>query len=174
MLIQNRLDMSRSTVCWRCEDKQDFILLKHVQADFSNWIILVNDLKEDEVDLLFKTGAYTLLPINTPKEIIQFHVKKLDKEIWKNLNSFDPYEGVCYLFGTKIEGLTKKEIQLLKLFVMKDDYSISKDIVVKTIWKDILVNSKTLDVHFYNLRRKLSPYGIKIKLKRRGEWQLQL
>ena len=174
MLIQSRLELSRTTVCWWCDNQDDITLLKHIHNDLSHWLILSEKLNSDTVDFLFNAGTHSILPTTTPVEIVKFHLKKLEKNIWKSLNSFDPYEGVCYLFGTKVEGLTKKEIQLLKLFLQKDDHKIIKDEVVRAIWKDILVNSKTLDVHFYNLRRKLAPYDIKIKLMRRGEWQLQL
>lgn len=172
LLIQNRLDLNQSLVVWHIENSAELSMLKNIKSDLSHWIVLAPEFSKDDANLLFNSGAFSILSDTVDDNILNFHIKRLEKQVWKNLNTFDPYEGVCYLFGTKVEGLTKKEIQLLKLFMLRENYTVEKDEVVKTIWKDILVNSKTLDVHFYNLRRKLSPYGIQIKLVRRGEWQL--
>lgn len=172
LLIQNRLELGQSIIVWHLDNSEELALLKNIKYDLSHWVILAPQFSKEDTNLLFNSGAFCILPNNIDDNVLNFHVQKLEKHIWKHLNTFDPYEGVCYLFGTKIEGLTKKEIQLLKLFMLRENYTVEKEQVVKTIWKDILVNSKTLDVHFYNLRRKLSPYGIQIKLVRRGEWQL--
>ena len=54
----------------------------------------------------------------------------------------------------------------------KEDQKVEKEELLETIWKDIKVNSKTLDVHFYNLRKKLNSHHIKINLVKRGQWEL--
>ncbi len=174
LLIQGRLSLAQSMVVWLCEKRDELSLLRNISSDLANWIVVGSHFSSDDFDYLFNAGVASILPQESSLDVVRFHLKKLERDIWRRLTTFDPYEGVCYLFGTKVEGLTKKEIQLLKLFVLRDDHRVEKDEVVATIWKDTLVNSKTLDVHFYNLRRKLAPYGIQIKLVRRGEWQLQL
>ena len=74
--------------------------------------------------------------------------------------------------GRKVDKLTKKEMQLLLFFLDSPDMIASRDVVLKEAWGSTTVNPKTVDVHLYNLRRKLLPYNIFIKPARRGSWQL--
>ncbi len=64
--------------------------------------------------------------------------------------------------GVSLKGLTFKERQLLAIFVLSADRSVARSDLFGAIWKDISVNKKTLDVHLFNLRRKLHPVGFDI------------
>ena len=64
--------------------------------------------------------------------------------------------------GVSLKGLTFKERQLLAIFVLNVERSVTRAELFGTIWKDINVNKKTLDVHLFNLRRKLHPVGFDI------------
>ena len=46
---------------------------------------------------------------------------------------------------------------------MKEEKTLHRNDIVKVIWKNIAIHPNTLDVHIYNLRKKLKTfdYGIK-------------
>ena len=46
---------------------------------------------------------------------------------------------------------------------MKEEKTLHRNEIVKVIWKNIAIHPNTLDVHIYNLRKKLKTfdYGIK-------------
>ncbi len=59
--------------------------------------------------------------------------------------------------------LTHKECQILAS--IKDSESITKDNLLKCVWSDVKVGRKTLDVHIFNLRKKLRPLGLSIQFE---------
>ena len=46
---------------------------------------------------------------------------------------------------------------------MKDDKTLHRNEIVKIIWRNIAIHPNTLDVHIYNLRKKLKDYNYGIK-----------
>lgn len=74
--------------------------------------------------------------------------------------------------GVQITNLTSKQIQLLNLFLKSDDRSISRQDILEKVWGDTTVHPKTVDVHLYNLRRKLHGYGFLIRSDGGGRWSL--
>jgi DNA-binding response OmpR family regulator len=60
-------------------------------------------------------------------------------------------------------GLTNKEMQIVSMIMHSPDRKVSRTELTDKIWGDAALNSKTLDVHMFNLRRKLKPLGIVIK-----------
>lgn len=74
--------------------------------------------------------------------------------------------------GKKVEGLTQKQIKLLELFLNNDNREVDRDQILDKVWGDTSVHPKTIDVHLYNLRRKLHPYGYMIKSEGQGRWIL--
>ncbi|MEW6055685.1 MAG: winged helix-turn-helix domain-containing protein [Bdellovibrionota bacterium] len=68
--------------------------------------------------------------------------------------------------------LTLKEQQLLSLFLNSRDQSVSRTEILAQIWKNAKVDPKTVDVHLYNLRRKIQNGGIEIRSTSSGRWQL--
>ena len=64
--------------------------------------------------------------------------------------------------GVSVPGLTFKERQLLAIFILQPERAVRRTDLFGAIWKNISVNKKTLDVHLFNLRRKLHPLGLDI------------
>ncbi len=52
-------------------------------------------------------------------------------------------------------GLTIKEVKILRSLLSSSTKRLHRRDLIKTIWGDVCVHQKTLDVHIYNLRRKL-------------------
>jgi DNA-binding response OmpR family regulator len=60
--------------------------------------------------------------------------------------------------GTNLP-LTKKEFQILLLFLQKLGRVFSREELLKSVWPDdVFVNDRTVDVHITRLRKKITPY----------------
>ncbi|OIQ16142.1 MAG: hypothetical protein BM556_15905 [Bacteriovorax sp. MedPE-SWde] len=76
------------------------------------------------------------------------------------------------LDGREVENLTSKQKQLLSLFLNASDRVVSRDDILDHVWGDTSVHPKTVDVHLYNLRRKLHDHGYIIRSEGGGRWSL--
>lgn len=69
---------------------------------------------------------------------------------------------ICTLDGENVS-LTKKEFEILSLFLSRKNYIFSRDEILKYIWKDeVVVLDRTIDVNITRLRKKISHYGAHI------------
>jgi DNA-binding response OmpR family regulator len=76
------------------------------------------------------------------------------------------------LDGKKIPDLTVKQQQILSLFMNSPERVVNRKELLAKIWNDTSVNPKTVDVHLYNLRRKISEHGFLIRSEGGGNWSL--
>ncbi len=115
----------------------------------------------DDLNLMrfyLKAGArdYLLKPIR-PNELVAKVERALhqinNREILILRNDLD---------GLEVSDLTFREHQLLTIFLSREDRSVKRDELYGAIWSKVNVNPKTLDVHLFNLRRKLRPLGYDI------------
>jgi DNA-binding response OmpR family regulator len=65
------------------------------------------------------------------------------------------------LEGKAVLGLTLKERQLLASFLTRTGV-LTRNELHEALWRGVSVNRKTLDVHLFNLRRKIHPLGFDI------------
>lgn len=92
-------------------------------------------------------------PQLTPR-IVEYQGLKLDKD--SRLFSID---------GEKVD-LTKKEFELMKLFLTNMDRIFTREEILDNIWgKNIYVVDRTIDVNINRLRKKLGVYGKNIETK---------
>lgn len=115
----------------------------------------------DDLDLIrfyLKAGArdYLLKPIR-PNEL----VAKVEKAL-QSINNREILILRNDLDGLQVNNLTFKEHQLLTVFLSREDRSVKRGDLYGAIWNKVNVNRKTLDVHLFNLRRKLRPHGYDI------------
>ncbi|MBF0313735.1 MAG: response regulator transcription factor [Oligoflexia bacterium] len=69
--------------------------------------------------------------------------------------------------------LTKKEYEIMMLFLKSPNYTLHRKHLVEIIWKNVSVYPKTLDVHLYNLRKKILSFGFVITYsKETTQWTL--
>jgi DNA-binding response OmpR family regulator len=59
--------------------------------------------------------------------------------------------------------LTVKEVQIFSLLHQQPGRAVPKSKLQSTVWGNISVSDKTLDVHLFNLRKKLSKLDLEIK-----------
>ena len=77
-----------------------------------------------------------------------------------------------YLDGQLLEGLTCKQKALIRLFLSSENRTIKREKILEKVWGDKTIKPKTVDVHLYNLRRKIHPYGYLIRSEGGGCWKL--
>lgn len=70
--------------------------------------------------------------------------------------------------------LTAKEFQIFALLDQSERHSISREVLLAKIWRAIKVSPKTLDVHIFNLRRKIAPLGLEIFFRSPNQYQLNV
>lgn len=124
------------------------------------FMVVSSDDDIDSLRLCFKEGAtdYITKPFRKNELLVKIEaILKNNKVVGKPLKSNISIDGVA------IEGLTGKQKKLLALFDSREDRVIDRDLILDKVWGDTSVHPKTLDVHLYNLRRKLHPYGLIIK-----------
>ncbi len=70
------------------------------------------------------------------------------------------------------QSLTSKEFQILTMVYGSPGHSISKDEIMTAIWGEAKKETKALDVHLANLRKKVSNLGIDIRYRHPGKYVL--
>jgi DNA-binding response OmpR family regulator len=107
----------------------------------------------------FQVGAvdFLLSPINKNELILRIERFLKGRTI--------EYMGKPYLENVNPElmaKLTAKELKIFNYFIRFPHRSHHRDDLMKEVWKDVYVHPKTLDVHIYNLRKKIQGiYDIK-------------
>jgi DNA-binding response OmpR family regulator len=76
--------------------------------------------------------------------------------------SLDPLSMTLYTRNERSSELTAKEYRILSLFLQAPEHIVPRRHLVLTLWKDINVSEKTLDVHLSNIRRKIAALGLTI------------
>jgi DNA-binding response OmpR family regulator len=133
------------------------------------FIIVSSDDDIESLRLCFKEGAndYMTKPFKKNELLVKVET------ILKNKNRFGrSVKPEISIDGNVIDGLTAKQQKLLKLFLDQSSRVIDRQMILSKVWGDTIVHPKTIDVHLYNLRRKLHPYGYMIKSLGKGEWAL--
>lgn len=87
--------------------------------------------------------------------------------------SLDPVGHFASVDGKPIE-LTKKEFDLLKLFLENPKRVLSRDELLERVWHmDFMGETRTVDVHIGGLRAKIDPYGDSIETVRKLGYRLR-
>lgn len=70
---------------------------------------------------------------------------------------------VLHIEDNKVK-LTKKEFEILSLFLKNKDQVLSRNEILNKVWDDkTIVTYRTVDVHITRLRKKIGKYGNQIK-----------
>lgn len=59
--------------------------------------------------------------------------------------------------------LTSKELMIFDLINKAPNRQIKRNELIERVWKDVSVGSKTLDVHIFNIRRKMAKLNVQIR-----------
>lgn len=152
----------------------DFIGKMKSNGLFKVPIVIVSSV--DDVDVMrfcFKEGIldYLTKPFRRNELLVKieniFKKEEEDKSIVK-----DVHEKEVIINGKKVNNLTLKQLQVLSLFLKSPVRSVNRKDILKKVWGATSVHPKTVDVHLYNLRRKLDPLGFQITSHGPGQWKL--
>ena len=89
---------------------------------------------------------------------VRRELKKQHGDIKIDLHDLRVYRG-----ERQSEPFTNKELQIMSIMLDSPGFSAKRSKVVEDVWKTTKVTAKTLDVHLFNLRRKLAKLGVSIK-----------
>lgn len=143
------------------EDGHFFKLLNELDMTLNTPYMVIS--ASDDLETMrnaYQAGAidYLLKPFNQ-NEIrvkIERHLLNIEERIQETSKSLEA-------LNLDLTQFTNKEIKIIESFNMKEEKTLHRNEIVKIIWKNIAIHPNTLDVHIYNLRKKLKTfdYGIK-------------
>jgi DNA-binding response OmpR family regulator len=143
------------------EDGHFFKLLNESDMTLNTPYLVISS--SDDLETLrnaFQAGAidYLLKPFNQ-NEIrakVERHIINIEE---KNQETSKSLEAL----NLDLSQFTNKEIKIIESFNIKEEKTLHRNEIVKVIWKNIAIHPNTLDVHIYNLRKKLKMFGYGIK-----------
>ncbi len=164
-------------VDWMLPHYSGIDLVKMFRAKGSEALIMMLTAKDEETDILeaFEAGVddYMSKPFS-PRELsarISAHLKRFKRQTQDNVIKIedlmiDLEKRSAYINQVKIS-LTKKEFDLLYLFLKNFDRVLSRDTILNDIWNfDYDGDSRIVDVHVFKLRTKLDSSRIKLESER--------
>lgn len=142
-------------------DGHFFKLLNEIDMTLNTPYIVISS--SDDLETIrnaYQAGAidYILKPFNQNeiKAKVERHLINIEERIQETSKSLEA-------LNLDLNQFTNKEVKIIESFNMKEEKTLHRDEIVKVIWKNIAIHPNTLDVHIYNLRKKLKTfdYGIK-------------
>ncbi len=149
---------------------------------FSTRFIVISSVNDiDALRFCFTEGALDYFTKPFHKNELLVKLEKIIEENPLNLKSSTfpktTYAGVHLDIASiqkKFPDLTKKEVQILEAFLKAEKQTIERQKLIEQVWENICVHPKTLDVHLYNLRKKIEHQGMEIVCLNTGVWSLRL
>ena len=155
----------------------DFATKIRATEELKNIPIIICTAKDSEEDLLdgFSRGIddYIKKPFSIRELIVRIksvlrRVKGGETaEVSLSCNTLvlDADKKLCTIDGEEV-GLTKKEFEILRLFLQNKGRIFSREEILSKVWEeDVLVIDRTIDVNINRLRKKLKQYGNNIITK---------
>lgn len=155
----------------------DFASKIRVTDELKNIPIIICTAKDSEEDLLdgFSRGIddYVKKPFSIRELIVRIksvlrRVKGgdvTDSSLTCNTLVLDADKKLCTIDGEEVP-LTKKEFEILRLFLQNKGRIFSREEILSSVWEDdVLVIDRTIDVNINRLRKKLRQYGNNIITK---------
>ncbi len=170
-------------------EKNPALIIADLMLDDGNFMTYLNTSKTDklmsipfiivssidDIDALrfcFMEGALDYLTKPFKKNELIVKIENIFTGVGRrNVTSTTNHRSLV-LDGKEVENLTSKQKQLLSLFLNASDRVVSRDDILDDVWGDTTVHPKTVDVHLYNLRRKLHDHGYIIRSEGNGKWSL--
>ncbi len=116
----------------------------------------------EALKLSFDTGAHDYITKPFGKNELLMKVRKILTEVTPDVRldatSFRLIRG-----SRQSEPLTSREFQIITLFKQAPERTLPKEDLYRKIWNETQVINKTLDVHIFNLRKKIQPLGVEIR-----------
>jgi DNA-binding response OmpR family regulator len=132
-------------------------------------IVVSSNDDVDALRLCFKRGAsdYITKPFKRNELVVKIET------ILKNAKTYNKSIRPKIAIGdVLIDNLTGTQQKLLALFIESEGRTVDRDLIIGRVWGGMNVHPKAVDVHIYNLRRKLAEFGFIIRSERQGRWTL--
>jgi len=149
----------------------DFLASADTETVFSFPFMIVSSV--DDIDILrtcFEEGALDFISKPFGKSELIYKVEQIfnknnnTKNIQNDSNLIiDPTTMKVTRGDNLFALLTAKELQILSAFIQSPTKEITRKKLVASVWGIVHVGSKTLDVHLFNLRKKLININTEIK-----------
>ncbi len=112
--------------------------------------------------LCFARGALDYITKPFGKAELLVKVQRILASERKPPHSFsvDPTALTVTFLGKASPILTPKEFQIMAVLNEASEQRLTRDEIRSRVWGNIFVTAKTLDVHIFNLRKKLAPIGL--------------
>lgn len=120
---------------------------------------------------------------NDPKQFIQglaAYFGNLEKALTSEASAsgsgwsldLDSTKLTASAFGKTSESLTAKEFQIVTLLNSSQGKTMTREGMLSAVWGSVKVNAKTVNVHVFNLRKKLLPLGVIVEFVNPGSFRL--
>jgi len=147
-----------------------FLAHTDMESVFSIPFIVVSSMDDSDVlRICFDEGALDYLTKPFSKAELSVKVSRLLNDMGKIEGPDDknPYKIDALSLNVIAENgktvkLTHRELQIFSVLRSAKQGPVSRKEIVIQVWGNINVSSKTLDVHIFNLRKKMVDTGIKI------------
>jgi DNA-binding response OmpR family regulator len=128
----------------------------------------VDDL--DALRVCFEKGAsdYLTKPFSKNELLI-----KIERVLKATVLTLDPATLTLIYQEKTSDALTSKEFQIASLLRTAPNHGASRKEILDRVWGRTYVNPNTLEVHIYNLRRKLLPLGLEVQVTQPGYYALK-
>ena len=153
--------------------------LSYLKSDFKGQIknipyVVVSSLSDAEIlKFCYEQGAldFIVKPF-TRGEIISKVERALNSGIDKTIPTLElDNTSLTVRANNEVsQSLTSKEFQILTMVYSSPGHSITKDEILSVIWGNAKKETKALDVHLANLRKKVSNLGIDIRYRHPGRY----
>ncbi len=129
------------------------------------FIVVSSMCDSDALRFCYRKGAvdYLVKPFKKAELLV-----KVEQALMKK----DTFRGVSDLLHS--DSFTKKERQIMQVLYDAKGLAVSREKILKTIWKKENVAPKTVDVHIHNIRKKVSEEKVKIIADGSNGWVLRL
>ncbi|MEF3279544.1 MAG: response regulator transcription factor [Elusimicrobiota bacterium] len=166
-------------------------VLKHIKSDekTKNIPVIILTAKSEEFDKLlgFEFGAddYITKPFSVKELVARIKAilkryenidKKNNEKIFKLKDLIVDFERKKLVIGNREIKLTVKEFMIFEFFINSNGKIITKDSLFENVWgidKNLEIDTRTIDVHIMNLRKKLGRYGDLIKTVKGFGWRFE-
>lgn len=143
------------------EDGHFFKLLNDSDMTLNTPYLVISSSSElEDFRGAFQAGAidYLLKPFNKNEILakVERHLINIEVRIHETSKSLEA-------LNLDLNQYTNKEIKIIESFNVSEDKRLHRNEITKLIWKNVAIHPNTLDVHIYNLRKKLKANGYGIK-----------
>jgi DNA-binding response OmpR family regulator len=157
---------NRSVIVLECNNRMDiYKFFEYLEDNHLNFpVLLITDLTDGETLLSFKKLGYSdVFYAGTPHSFLRMRIENLRE----NYSEYTLKNNVLHQ-AVDTKNFTKKEKEIFNLVSTSPRYEISKTTVLERLWGHRETYTNTLDVHLYNIRRKLRDFGVTIECNNSG------